>query len=339
MSQVLGRSAGAPSATPVAIKRVLALSSGGGHFVELVRLRAAFADAAITWATVSDSYASHVPGDRLLVVPDATRWDRVRMAAAIFRIARIVRRERPDVIVSTGALPGFFAIALGRAAGARTVFIDSFANVEELSLSGRLASRVAHLALTQWPELATPGGPRFEGSVIGEIEPPDDQTRPVPTDRPLRVFVTVGAQMPFDRLIEAVECVSKGRNLDVFVQTGVGGRVGPLGGRELVPPAEFQQRYDWADVVIAHAGTGSILAALEVGKPIIVMARRAARRETRNDHQIATAARFRARFGVPVFDDAAELGTILDERRFRSTRVSRDAEPRLIETLRRFIAT
>jgi UDP-N-acetylglucosamine transferase subunit ALG13 len=320
------------------VKRVLALSSGGGHFVELVRLRAAFADAEVTWATVSSSYASHVPGERLLVVPDATRWDRVRLAAAVLRIGRILRRERPDVVVSTGALPGFFAVALGRAAGARTIFVDSFANVEELSLSGRLASRVAHLALTQWPELARAGGPCFEGSVLGDADPESATTPAASLDRPLRVFVTVGAQMPFDRMIEAVEKVAIGRRLEVFVQTGVGGRRGALGGRELVPPAEFQERYDWADLIVAHAGTGSILAALEVGKPIAVMARRAAWRETRNDHQIATAARFRARFGVPVFDDAGELASILDERRFRATRVSRDAEPRLIETVRRFIA-
>jgi UDP-N-acetylglucosamine transferase subunit ALG13 len=319
------------------MKRVLAVSSGGGHFVELVRLRAAFAGAEVTWATVSDAYASHVPGERLLVIPDATRWDRLRMAAAAVQIARMLLRERPDVVVSTGALPGCFAIAMGRLLGARTVFIDSVANVEELSLSGRLASRVGHVCLTQWPELARQGGPGFAGSVIGDAEPDRSSTTSAPA-RPLRMFVTVGAQMPFDRLIEVVEAVVEDREIEVFAQTGVDGRAGALEGRQLVPPAEFQERYAWADLVVAHAGTGSILAALEVGKPIAVMARRAARRETRNDHQVATAARFQARFGVPVFDDANELAAILDERRFRSVRVSPDAEPRLIETLQRFIA-
>ncbi len=320
------------------MKKLLALSSGGGHFVELVRLRAAFAGTSVTWATVSPAYSAHVPGERLLVVPDATRWDRVRLASAVLRIARLVRHERPDVVVSTGALPGFFAIALGRAVGARTVFVDSFANVEELSLSGRLASRVAHECLTQWPELARPDGARFEGSVIGEVDPGSDEAPPAPVHRPLRVFVTVGAQMPFDRLLAAVEAVAKGRALDVFAQKGVGGRACGLPGPDLLAPAAFQERYDWADLVVAHAGTGSILAALELGKPIAVMARRAALAETRNDHQIATAARFNARFGVPIFEDADGLGAILDQRRFRTTRVGRDAEPRLVETLRRFIA-
>ena len=68
----------------------------------------------------------------------------------------------------------------------------------------------------------------------------------------------------FDRMIETVEAVAKGRRLEVFVQTGVGGRIGPLGGRELVAPTEFQARYEWADLIVGHAGTGSILAALEV---------------------------------------------------------------------------
>ncbi len=78
----------------------------------------------------------------------------------------ILMKERPDVIISTGAAPGYLAIRLGRLFKARTIWVDSFANVDELSLSGRLAGKQADLWLTQWPHLASPDGPGFAGTVI-----------------------------------------------------------------------------------------------------------------------------------------------------------------------------
>jgi hypothetical protein len=75
-------------------------------------------------------------------------------------------RERPDVVISTGAAPGYIAIRLGRLLGARTMWIDSIANVEEMSLSGSKALRCAGLCLTQWEHLARPDGPHYKGAVL-----------------------------------------------------------------------------------------------------------------------------------------------------------------------------
>jgi hypothetical protein len=75
-------------------------------------------------------------------------------------------RERPDVVITTGAAPGYFAIRFGNWLRARTIWVDSVANVDELSLSGRKAGPHADLWLTQWAHLAKPGGPRFTGSVL-----------------------------------------------------------------------------------------------------------------------------------------------------------------------------
>jgi UDP-N-acetylglucosamine:LPS N-acetylglucosamine transferase len=77
-----------------------------------------------------------------------------------------VLRARPDVIISTGAAPGILGIFFGRLIGAQTIWIDSIANAEELSLSGRIALRVAHKALTQWPHLAKAEGPEYHGSIL-----------------------------------------------------------------------------------------------------------------------------------------------------------------------------
>ena len=81
------------------------------------------------------------------------------------RILRVVLKERPNVIVSTGAAPGYLAIRFGKLLRARTVWIDSVANVEELSLSGKMASTTADLCLTQWPHLAG-GAVRYRGAVL-----------------------------------------------------------------------------------------------------------------------------------------------------------------------------
>ena len=77
----------------------------------------------------------------------------------------VLLRERPDVVVSTGAAPGYLAIRWAGLLGARTIWIDSVANVEELSLSGRLASTRTDLCLTQWPHLAG-GSVRYLGAVL-----------------------------------------------------------------------------------------------------------------------------------------------------------------------------
>lgn len=147
-------------------KKILAVSSGGGHFVELLRLRPAFRGHSVVWATVSPAYSAHLDGEPMRVIRDATRWDRLGAARSALSVLWVLLAERPDVVVSTGALPGFFALVLGKRLGARTVWVDSLANVEELSLSGRSARRHADLWLTQWPELARPEGPLYAGTVL-----------------------------------------------------------------------------------------------------------------------------------------------------------------------------
>ena len=148
-------------------KKILAISSGGGHWVELLRLRPALRGHHVVYVTVSPAYRDQVEDAPLLVIDDATRWDRVGMLRVAAQILAIVLRERPDVVVSTGALPGFLGVLFGkRLLGAKTIWVDSLANAGELSLSGRNARAHADLWLTQWPELATPGGPRYLGSML-----------------------------------------------------------------------------------------------------------------------------------------------------------------------------
>lgn len=147
--------------------KVLAISSGGGHWVQLLRLRPAFANCDVVFATVKEGYRSDIaPGAEFRLIPDANRWNKIGLLRALMAIFRLIRRERPDVVISTGASPGYFAIRIGNLFGARTIWVDSIANGEELSLSGQKAGPHATLWLTQWAHLARPGGPHYRGSVL-----------------------------------------------------------------------------------------------------------------------------------------------------------------------------
>ena len=146
--------------------RILAVASGGGHWIQLLRLRPAFSGADVSFASVEAQAAKDIEGHRFFRFPDANRERKIALVFQILAIAWIIARVRPNVVVTTGASCGYVAVRLGRLLGARTMFIDSIANADKLSLSAQLAQRHANLTLTQWPHLESPEGPQYHGSVI-----------------------------------------------------------------------------------------------------------------------------------------------------------------------------
>ena len=146
--------------------KILAVASGGGHWIELLRVTHGIDNAEIVYVTVRKDYGGDVPGARLRVVNDATRWNRIAVLFLALRVLIIMLRERPAAVLTTGAAPGYFAVRFGKWLGARTIWLDSIANVDELSMSGRLAGKYADLWLTQWPHLAAQNGPEYAGAVL-----------------------------------------------------------------------------------------------------------------------------------------------------------------------------
>lgn len=146
--------------------KVLAVASSGGHWVQLQRIRPAFEAHRCIYVSTLLSYAQDVAPARFIAVRDATRWNKFALAVLAAQMLAIVLREKPDVVISTGAAPGYFAVVFGKLFGARTIWVDSIANAEELSLSGKIAGRFADLWLTQWKHLARPGGPSYAGAVL-----------------------------------------------------------------------------------------------------------------------------------------------------------------------------
>ena len=147
--------------------------------------------------------------------------------------------------------------------------------------------------------------------------------------------------MPFDRLVRAVDAwAGRAGRTDVFAQVGDSSyRPTHVRWVKFLGPDDFVRAVREADVVVGHAGTGTILCALENRRPVLVMPRRASLRETRNDHQLATVRRLEALDGVAVAlaeeDLEAQLDRLSDLK--AGTSIRRDASPELIRALREFL--
>lgn len=147
--------------------KILAVASGGGHWIQLRRLAPVFEGFDVAYVSLRADYADDVPGHRYYFVDDVTRRDRFKLAVVIYKLIKILLKERPDVIVTTGSLPGLFTIALAHfLLRSKTIWIDSIANSERVSSSGSQARRFADIWLTQWPQLQKEGGPQYWGAVI-----------------------------------------------------------------------------------------------------------------------------------------------------------------------------
>lgn len=159
------------------------------------------------------------------------------------------------------------------------------------------------------------------------------------------IFLTVGTQEPFDRLVKAVDEWAGTHDIPVFGQLG---RLTPESYRpinfqfeQFIGADEYQERLEACSLLIAHAGMGSIISALTYGKPLLMMARRASFGEHRNEHQLATAERFRARDGIHAAADESEVPALIDkllaEGSAHSGGLSPFAQPALIEAVSAFI--
>ena len=156
-----------PQFTALRTRRVLAIASGGGHWMELCRLLPAFDGFDVAFVSVHANYSKQVTGHRYYVVKDVSRQNALGVIVLLPQLLRVLVRERPDVVVTTGSAPALLALALSKLLlRSKTMWIDSLANVERLSTSGSFARYVADVWLTQWPSLEGRNGPAYWGRVL-----------------------------------------------------------------------------------------------------------------------------------------------------------------------------
>jgi UDP-N-acetylglucosamine:LPS N-acetylglucosamine transferase len=134
--------------------------------VQLLRLRPAFSDCDVTYVTTVRSYQAAAGDAGFRVVMEATAATKFRLLILAAQLLWLMISIRPHVVISTGAAPGCLAIRLGKLFGCRTLWIDSIANAQTLSLSGKLVRGHADVVLSQWEHVAQTDQVQFQGGVL-----------------------------------------------------------------------------------------------------------------------------------------------------------------------------
>lgn len=223
---------------------------------------------------------------------------------------RILRFGHYDRVVTTGSAMALSVLLAARRRGIPCHWIESSARATGPSLTGRIVSRIPGMHLyTQYPSWAT-GAWSYRGSVLDDYEP---TVRAAAQDGMAhRVVVTFGTMRtyPFDRAARALIPLLRqvaAPDAQILWQTGVSD-VSDLGidGKESVPASELRTAIQESDLVIAHAGVGSALTALDLGRAPVLLTRRKSRAEMVDDHQVMIAQEL-SRRGVAIGADPDDL--------------------------------
>lgn len=324
--------------------RVCLAGSGGGHVRQLLDLEPAWSPWDYFFITEDTALGrSLAQRHRTYFVPHYAAGQ--AKASAGFRMlwgairnfadsASAILRERPDVIISTGAGAVFFSVLWARLIGARVVVVESFARFDHPSLFGRLAAPFAHDLVVQSAKLLS----RYPRARV--FDPLRVLDKPRPPKEPL-LFATVGATLPFDRLVSSVADLKARGEIpeEVLFQVGENG-LKPDGQRavESLEFGEIQALLRKADIVVCHGGTGSLVTALREGCRVIAMPRSAARGEHYDDHQTEITSAFAARGLIWVAEDAQQLEGALRAARSRDPISATTAPDELIAFLQDLLA-
>ena len=147
--------------------KVLLVCSPGGHLFQMLCLEEAWRDLDRTWVTLEAPDAEYLLEYERVELGRGPTNRSIRALIANLRVAwRVVRRERPDAILSTGAALALPFFLVGKLFGARLVYVESLTRTEGLSLTGRLVYPFADVCFVQWPEADSRRRTRFAGSLL-----------------------------------------------------------------------------------------------------------------------------------------------------------------------------
>lgn len=148
-------------------RRALLVCSPGGHLLQLLRLQPAWQGFETTWVTLPAADTDYLLREERVIHGRGPTNRSLRALLANLRLAwRVVRAERPDAILSTGAALAVPFFLFGKLFGARLIFVESLTRTTSLSLSGRLVRPLADAFFVQWPDLAAAKRARFEGRLL-----------------------------------------------------------------------------------------------------------------------------------------------------------------------------
>ena len=147
--------------------RALLVCSPGGHLFQMLCLEGAWSEMERTWVTLEAPDTAHLLEHEDVVLARGPTNRSVRALLANIRLAwRVVRRERPDAILSTGAALAFPFFLAGKLTGARLIYVESLTRTSRLSLTGRLVYPLADAFFVQWPAADTRARTRYAGNLL-----------------------------------------------------------------------------------------------------------------------------------------------------------------------------
>jgi UDP-N-acetylglucosamine:LPS N-acetylglucosamine transferase len=139
--------------TDMSVKICIA-ASGGGHLSQMVKLANSWQGYETIYITTTEVVREKLQNvGQVYIVGECNRKHPIRVVNVLLRCAQVILRERPNVVISTGAAAGCMACFIGKLLGAKVIWIDSITNIERISLSGRMIRYIADLFLVQWPDL------------------------------------------------------------------------------------------------------------------------------------------------------------------------------------------
>lgn len=145
---------------------ILAIASGGGHWEQLMIIRQSLPDEGVLYVTTLDGLGARSKLSSIVTISDCNRHSIGSTVTCGIQLLSLILRIRPRLVITTGAAPGLIGLCIGKLFGAKAIWIDSVANSEELSLSGRIAGLFADLWVTQWESLSSPKGPTYIGNLL-----------------------------------------------------------------------------------------------------------------------------------------------------------------------------
>lgn len=303
----------------------LLVASSGGHLAQLHQLRPRLAGIGedVMWVTFDTSQSrSLLEGERVHFVEHTVTRDYRNVVGNAYPAARLLRKERIDAVVSTGAGVALSFLPVARARRIEAHYIESATRADGPSLTGRLLQSVPGISLYTQHQGWAGGRWQFAGSVFDGYTATEARF-----PRLRRAVVTLGAHRlyGFRRLVERLaEIMPSG--VEVLWQTGCTDVSGlPIDARPFVPAAELDAAIRDADLVVSHAGIGSALTAMEAGRSPVIVPRDPGHGEHVDDHQLQVA-RELGELDIALVRDPAEL-TLDDLLRAAARRVRRSAAP------------
>jgi UDP-N-acetylglucosamine transferase subunit ALG13 len=288
------------------------VTSGGGHLTELLRISEDIAASRDSlWVTFDTPQSRSVlRGRRTLHVPYVPPRGLSQALKAAHLSRDVVRDEDFDLCLSSGAAVAMSVLPIAAAQGVPTVFIESLARTEGPSLTGRLLRAVPRVrTMTQYAEWSSRGWP-FAGNLLDDWSSEAVEIG----GRPTRILVTLGTIRPyrFDRAVDAVLRLLRPGH-EVTWQLGSTTRADLPGEvHEWLRFDELCRLTDEADVVVTHAGVGTILQVLEAGKSPVLAVRERDHGEHVDDHQQEFARLLDSRSLGVVLDFDAPVADTLD---------------------------